>query len=356
MKKVVMLVPSLESKGPVIVARDIALYSDNDDILFIFIALRKSNNKDLKICADFKIYELELGKIPLFSLKLRKVIEELKPDIIHCHCFWPTVLAGIYLKKFKVISTLHNNPLEDFYYEYGKILSIFMTKIMIFFQKQFYLNISISNYISDIYKKLGLTNIFTIYNGIPELNFLREVKKEDKKLKLITISVLNKRKNVLFLLEVIKRLKEKKIKLELKIIGDGSERSCLENYVQKNNLQNEVIFLGKLSREIVYKELKESNIFLFSSLSEGFGLVIIEALQCEVPVITSDIPVMKEIITNNKNGIICKLNVEEYTNAILEIYKNLDIFKNNTKKYFNENFLAENMSKNYDKIYTLIKK
>ena len=170
-------------------------------------------------------------------------------------------------------------------------------------------------------------------------------------MKLITISVLNKRKNILFLLKVIKELKKKNVKFELKIVGDGNERDSLENYIQKNSLQNEVFFLGKLPREKVYKELEQSDIFLFSSLSEGFGLVIVEALLCEVPVIASNMPVMKEIIINNKNGIICELDIEEYINAILKIYKNLDIFKSNTKKYFNNNFLVENMSKNYLEVY-----
>ena len=84
----------------------------------------------------------------------------------------------MYLKKFKIISTLHNNPLEDFYYEYGKILSIFMTKVMIFFQKQFYLNISISNYIKEVHKKLELNNIVTIYNGVPKIEIFKKAKKK----------------------------------------------------------------------------------------------------------------------------------------------------------------------------------
>lgn len=352
MTRVVVILPSFKNLGPEIVARNIAEYMEKN-VNFIFISLRKNTDKDLKLFSNFKLYELDLGKIPIFSLKLKKLVEELNPDIIHCHCFWPTVLSGMYLKKFKIISTLHNNPLEDFYYEYGKILSIFMTKVMIFFQKQFYLNISISNYIKEVHKKLELNNIVTIYNGVPKIEIFKKAKKENnkEKLKLITISVLNKRKNILFLLKVIKELKKKNVKFELKIVGDGNERDSLENYIQKNSLQNEVFFLGKLPREKVYKELEQSDIFLFSSLSEGFGLVIVEALLCEVPVIASNMPVMKEIIINNKNGIICELDIEEYINAILKIYKNLDIFKSNTKKYFNNNFLVENMSKNYLEVY-----
>ena len=352
MSKVVMLVPSLEDKGPVIVAKDIALYDNKNE--FIFISLRKNKAETLKKYINFKVYELGLGKFPLISLKLKKLVEKINPNIIHCHCFWPTILAGIYLKKFRIISTLHNNPLYDFYYEYGKITSILMIKMMLFFQKNFYKNIAISNYIKEVYESLNLTNVETIYNGIPQIEIkkktIKEVKKE-KKIKLVTVSVLNRVKNVSFLLKVIEHLKNEEKNIELKIIGDGIEKSKLEKLVKEKNLQKEILFLGKLKRERVYEELQKSDIFLFSSLNEGFGLAVVEALLFNIPVIVSDIPVMKEIIKNNKNGIICNLSIEEYKNAVLKIYMNLDEFKENTKRYFNKDFLAQNMSKNYAKIY-----
>jgi glycosyltransferase involved in cell wall biosynthesis len=293
MLKVAVILPSFKNLGPEIVARNIAEYSTKD-IEFIFVSLRKNSDKDIKAFSRFEWYELSLGKIPLFSLKLKKIMKKIEPDIVHCHCFWPTVLVGIYLKKMKIISTLHNNPLEDFYYEYGRIISFLMIKIMIFFQKKFYINISISNYIKEVYEKLGLKNVVTIYNGVPEIKKLENLKieTESKKIKLITVSVLNKVKNVLFLLEVIKNLKESGKNLELKIIGNGVEKINLQTYMKENNLQDAVVFLGKLERNKVYEELKKADIFLFSSLSEGFGLVIAEALLANIPVVVGNIPVM----------------------------------------------------------------
>lgn len=352
--KVIVIVPSLENKGPVIVARDIALNNKNKDIEFIFVSLRKNSSESLIQFTNFKVFELNLGKIPLFSFKLKKLIKELKPDIIHCHCFYPTLLSGLYLKEYyhKIISTLHNNPLEDFSYEYGKVISFFMVKSMIFFQRKFYLNIAISNYIKNIHNELDLNNVKVIYNGIPsmERNF-KIFHTKNQKINLITVSVLNKRKNLDFLIEVCEKLKNLKLEFILTIIGNGSERKSLEKLIKEKKLENEVIFLGKLSREEVYEELFKSDIFLFSSKSEGFGLVIVEALSCNLPVIAGNIPVMEEIIETNKNGIICNFDVNEYVDAILNIYKNLGNFKLNTKKYFNENFSAEAMSENYIKLY-----
>lgn len=352
--KIAMIVPSLENKGPVIVARDIALNNENKNIEFIFISLRKNSFESLKNFSKFRIYELNLGKIPLFSLKLRKIIKKINPDIIHCHCFYPTVITGLYLKEYynKIISTLHNNPLEDFLYEYGKTISFFMVKMMSFFQKRFYLNISISDYIKNIHKKIGVNNVAVIYNGVPciEGNY-KNFYEKSKKMKLITASVLIKRKNINFLIDVSEKLKDLEIEYELNIIGDGAEKEYLKELVLKKKLEKNIKFLGKISREEVYKELFKSDIFLFSSKSEGFGLAVVEALMCRLPVVTSNIPVMEEIIENDKNGVICNFNVNEYVNAILKIYKDLDEYKRNTQKYFNENFLSKKMSENYVKIY-----
>lgn len=109
--------------------------------------------------------------------------------------------------------------------------------------------------------------------------------------------------------------------------------------------------IGKIPKEMVFDYLKKSDIFLFSSYCEGFGLAVVEALSCGIPVVVSDIPVMKEIVINYKNGIISQLNKENYIKAILEINTNLAFYKRNIDKYFNKNFFAREMSRSYVRIY-----
>lgn len=351
--KIVMLIPEILNKGPEIVVKDIISNYDGKDIEFIIVSLRKNLCENKELFKNYKIYEVDLGKIPLKFNKLKRIIKNIEPDIIHCHGFWPTVLAGSLLKNYKIMTTLHNNPNEDFYYKYGKIIGFFMTKIMLFFQKRINLNVAISNYIENTHRNMGLKNIITIYNGIPKVNCI-DFHKKNEKLKLITVSSLIRRKNVDFLIQIMNELNKYVSDIEFLIIGDGVERENLINLVKQFNLEDKVKFLGNLSREEVYGELIKSDIFLFSSLSEGFGLVITEALSLKIPVITSNIPVMKEIIVNGKNGIICNLKVEEYVEAVLEIKNNKEKYIENTSIYFNKNFLAENMSRNYQTEYIKI--
>lgn len=352
MKKILILVPSLQDKGPIIIAKDIARYCKDKRIKIVFISLRKNKEEDLKNIKEYQIYEIGMGKLPYKFLKLKKIVKFEEPNLIHCHGFWPTILAVLILNQYKLISTLHNNPNEDFVYEYGKINGKIITTILLFFQKKLYLNIAISKYIEDVHRKMGLKNIITIYNGIPQNKFAIENEEVySKELSLVTVSVLNKIKNVSFLIKVIKELKKYIPKIQLKIIGDGQERKKLEMKVKEYMLEENVVFLGKKKREDIYDELRETDIFIFSSLSEGFGLVIAEALMLRIPVVTSNIPVMKEIVVQGKNGIICDLEVNKYVEAILEIKKNLKQYKKNTKIYFNENFFVENMSKNYINLY-----
>lgn len=351
MKKVLMLVPGLQNKGPIIVAKDIVEYCEDPKIEIEFLSLRKNSIENLEKMKNYKIHEINIGKIPYKFFKLKKKIKELKPDLIHCHGFWPTILAVLILNDYKIISTLHNNPNEDFKYKYGKVNGWLMTRILLNFQKKLNINIAISKYIEEIHKKMGLKNVMTIYNGIPEIKFFEKSVLESTDFKLILVSGLHKRKNIFFIIEVIKKIKEYIPTIQLKIIGEGQERKKLESKVKQYMLEDNIIFLGEKKREEIYSELNKSDIFIFSSLSEGFGLVIVEALKMGVPVVTSNIPVMKELIISGKNGIICDLNVNKYVEAILEIKKNLNEYKKNTQIYFNENFLAENMSKHYIELY-----
>lgn len=353
-KKVIMFIPCLIERGPIIVVRDIIENYQGKEYKFIILTLRKNKKENFKLKKEYEIYEIDNKKVPLKVNQLRKIVKEINPDIIHCHGYWPTIFSGIFFRKYKIVSTLHNNPLQDFELRYGKIISKFMIKSMIFYQNKFQKNISISKYVEETHKKLGVLNLETIYNGIPndiKINNLNRINKHQKnKVNLITVCNLNKIKNIEFLIKVIEKLKNI-INVEYTIVGDGPDKSKICNMIIEKRMTNIIKLVGRKSREEVYRYLEDKDIFLFASLSEGFGLVIVEALKKGVPVITSNIPVMKELIISGKNGVICDLNINEYIEAILEVNKNLNEYKKNTQIYFNKDFFVENMSKNYMDLY-----
>lgn len=89
----------------------------------------------------------------------------------------------------------------------------------------------------------------------------------------------------------------------LVILGSGPERESLERLVAKMGLSNQIAFLGFQKNPYAY--MKRASVFVLSSLQEGFGNVIIEAMACGTPVVSTDCPVGPgEIITHGKNGML----------------------------------------------------
>ena len=96
----------------------------------------------------------------------------------------------------------------------------------------------------------------------------------------------------------------------LKIYGDGSLKDSLQNQINESGLQNNVFLMG-FSNDME-RALRQSSIFAFSSLVEGFALVIVEAMECGLPVVSYQCPCgPKDIITDGKDGFLVPVNDEQ---------------------------------------------
>ncbi|MDM5329819.1 glycosyltransferase family 4 protein [Neobacillus sp. CF12] len=121
------------------------------------------------------------------------------------------------------------------------------------------------------------------------------------------------------LIEAFKIVNEQYPDWKLKIFGGGREKENLENLIEKNKLYNHVILMGPTQHIDV--ELSKASIYALSSRFEGFGMVIIEAMQCGVPVVSFDCPKgPSEIIDHNVDGILVEDgNIEEFANSLMEL-------------------------------------
>lgn len=94
------------------------------------------------------------------------------------------------------------------------------------------------------------------------------------------------------------------------IFGDGPERYVLEKQVNSQNLDSRVNFKGNTNE--VFMEYQKSQFFVLSSDSEGFGLVLIEAMACGIPVVSTDCPYgPSEIIEDGKTGLLSKMDAKD---------------------------------------------
>lgn len=113
---------------------------------------------------------------------------------------------------------------------------------------------------------------------------------------------------------------EKKLNIKYLIYGEGEEKEELVRLVEEKDLNKIVEFKGRIPNELVPKVLNEIDIFLGTSIldSESFGVAIVEAMACEVPVIVTDVDGFKEVVNHGASGIMVPRG--DYKKMAEEIY------------------------------------
>jgi len=139
----------------------------------------------------------------------------------------------------------------------------------------------------------------------------------------------------------------------LVILGRGPEEQKLKKLSEELGVADKAAFLG--FQENPFKYMKRSSVFVLSSLQEGFGNAIIEAMACGVPVVSTDCPTgPKEIIENNKNGILVKMGgTTLLAKALLNVINNSVLQEQLSiegKKRAQDFSIASSM-KNYEKVF-----
>ena len=186
-----------------------------------------------------------------------------------------------------------------------------------------------------IEKKYHVKNAKVIYNPINREKILKisnekvEDIKRSNKLKLISVGRLSEQKGYDRLLRVFKKLKSDGLNIELLLVGDGDKYNELSKYILENKLTNDVVLLG--FKDNPYKYVKISDLFVCSSISEGFSLVIGEAMAVGIPVISVDCPGPNEILDFGKYGYLVNNNEYDLYNGIKEVIDNKSLYENYKK-------------------------
>ena len=137
------------------------------------------------------------------------------------------------------------------------------------------------------------------------------------------------------------------------IIGEGEERTALQNLIQEMHLENEVFLIGK--REGASSLLRAFDIFILPSIKEGLPYVILEAGVAELPVVASAVGGIPEIIQDMKSGILVKSKHEDEIALALEFLitnpQKRAEFGERLKEYVAENFSLEKMTTETGRLY-----
>ena len=172
-----------------------------------------------------------------------------------------------------------------------------------------------------IYNPLNINEIKKKSNSKLKLSFYKNTK-----IKAINIARFTDQKDHMTLLKSISNAIKKKINIKILILGYGSNKNMMENFIRKNKLSENIKILN--FQKNPYKFLKSSNLFILSSFYEGLPNVLLEAISLKKFIISSNCPTgPREILQNGEFGMLFKPGDEkDLTNKIID-------FNNKTKKY-----------------------
>lgn len=124
---------------------------------------------------------------------------------------------------------------------------------------------------------------------------------------------------------LIKAISEiKNLDWQLRIAGDGELKNELQDLSRNLDIENKVIFLGKLDKKGLIENFQQAKALVLPSINsnEAFGIVLIEAMACGTPVIASDLPGVRTVFEDNKSGLlVAPKNIEDLKNKIELILK-----------------------------------
>ncbi|SKA88585.1 Glycosyltransferase involved in cell wall bisynthesis [Caloramator quimbayensis] len=206
-----------------------------------------------------------------------------------------------------------------------------------------------------------LENYFELkFNVIPntiDTNFfcIKGNKINSKYFTFINVSFLTYKKGIDVLINAFYKAFNNNKSVRLKLIGDGDERKYLEEMVKKLNLQDRVLFLGNKDRNYIKDELLNSDVYVCASREETFGVSLIEAMSCGLPVISTICGGPEDFINSKVGILIQKNNVNELTKALIDIYNNYHLYDRiYIRNYVKDRFDFEIISKEIINMYKQI--
>jgi len=298
-----------------------------------FLFVHKKINLDFQD-KRLKIYKLELPFYSqLFSpfwLNFYLPFYSKKIDILHC----PNFFCPLFLKN-KIVITVHDLGPIHFPEFYPPIYSLYFKNFLKPSIKKADLIITPTNTIKkevEEFFPFSKGKVFCVYHGIEEI--FKPIDKKDEKFKYILyVGALIRRKNIIGILKSFYILKEKyKIPHYLLLVGKKETHSKeVEREILNHPYKDFIIEKGYVKEEELIKIYQNADVFLFPSFYEGFGLPILEAMKCGIPVVVSKNNTFIEI-TKGEAVFINPYDYEEISYNVYRILTDENLRKNLIKK------------------------
>jgi len=335
-------------------------YKDETPNVFRFHAIKVIRKPEMRLAMPF-LPKYKMGSVLDFKL-----------DIAHAHTpFSMGLLAKVIAKhqKIPLVYTHHTH-----YPEYAKVYlkEKIITPFLARFLSTWYANladaiIAPSYKIERLLREYGVKKkkpIHILSTGIDlkmfkkseknRLNLRKKLKISPETKVLIFVGRMGKEKNAAFLLKVTSEVLKKEPNILLLMIGDGSYLISLQKLAENLKIKKKVIFTKAIPHQEIPAYYQAADIFIFSSLTETQGIVMLEAIACGLPVVALADSAFEEIIIGNKNGFLIKKPLPRvFAKKVLELIDNPVLcqkFSKASQEIVN-NFSEENQTEKLLTIY-----
>lgn len=323
-------------------------------------------------CSKLEVAGLDYDlPLPTFDIKFMNELNKSKLDIVHIHSPFSIGKVGMqYAKKHKIpcIATNHSQFKQDFYKatKSKPLTNMLLASIMSVFNKCDE-NWAVNNNVADVFVDYGAKERPKVVNNATDMQLLtntepvEELRKkynisQDEKV-LLFIGRITELKNIFFIADVLKKLKEKTFKFKMFYIGTGQDYEKLEKHIEKNGIGDCTYLLGKIAdRDLLTQFYNLANLFVFPSLYDCSSLVQIEAASQKTPTIFIEGSVTADRIVDSQNGYLSKNDVDVFADKIISIFADEKKYQQVCETCYNELYInwdtcVKNVFDSYIKLY-----
>ena len=304
----------------------------------------------------YQPYELAL------SSKIVEVVKKFKIDMLHVHYAIPHAYAAYMGKKM----------LEDEGIKIPMITTLHGTDITLvgshsFYKKAVQFSINHSEYVTAVSQSLkeDTERLFEITADIKVIPNFIDIEKlkfrtvpcekgqiaPDDQLVITHISNFRPLKRIIDILKTFKIISQQ-LNVKLLMVGDGPEKERAMRYCRANEMEENVLFLGKSNQ--IEEILCFSDLFLLPSEQESFGLAALEAMVHGVPVVCSDVGGLPEVIEDGFSGFLCPLgDVDAMAEKAIHILEDDERHKQFKQQAYesSKRFNIEKVISHYESLY-----
>ena len=298
----------------------------------------KDSIKKLKLISIVK-YLFKNAKLLMLKYSENiKIIKSINSDYIITTRDFHNKLVGKYAKdKIIKIATEHNHHNNN---------SRYIKKVVTSLKNIDYF-VVVSEDLKEFYKnKIGDTKCLYIPNVIDNIY---DKPKYNTNYNLVSVGRFSKEKAFEDLIEVIGIVKKDIPNIHLNLVGDGKLKNDITNKIESLDLKGNIKLCGYLSQSEIKKVMLDSSLYVMTSLTESFGLVLIEANSYGIPCIAFDSASGAKQIIENKELLISNRDKEKMAKLIVKLLKDKDKLQAYGKEAYNncQKYLLANVKKKW---------